>query len=129
MSGTVSMAAAAKKFKFGWYGDNGLGEKLIQAILAGRKTATCSPIYDPEDGELKEGDQLTLTDKHGRARATLVVTRVETRAFGKFDDALAACEGSTLEELRERVRFANGREIRPDEEMRLVYFKLVSRSA
>lgn len=120
------MMAAAKKFKFGWYGDGGLGERLIQSILAGRKTATCSPIYDPEDAELKAGDRLELTDKHGKVRGTLVVTRIETRPYKSFDEALAYCEGGTLAELKERIRFANGRDIRPDEEMRIVHFMVFS---
>ena len=42
-----------KRFRFGWYGDGGLGEKMIQAIMAGRKTATACPAYDPEDADLK----------------------------------------------------------------------------
>ena len=119
------MVETAKTFKFGWFGDGGLGEQLIQAILSGRKTATSCPAYDPEDADLRVGDRLELTDKHGRARAQLVVTGIELRAWGGFDEALAAREGTTLSELREKMRFANGREIRPEEEMRVVFFKLV----
>jgi len=120
---------ASKRFKFGWFGDGGLGERLIQKILAGRKTATCCPSYDPDDADLKEGDQLELTDKHGRPRARLVVTKVELRSFESFDDALAQAEGGTLEELKENMRFANGREIKGDEEMRVLYFKISSPEA
>lgn len=114
-----------KRFRFGWYGDGGLGERMIQTILAGRKTATSCPAYDPEDAELKAGDELQLVDKHGTARASLVVTLVEIRPFGSFDEALASAEGVTLDELREKMNFANGRAIRPDEEMRVVHFRLV----
>ena len=42
---------------------------MIQAILAGRKTATACPAYDPEDADLKTGDELQLVDKHGNVRA------------------------------------------------------------
>ncbi|MBI3551443.1 MAG: ASCH domain-containing protein [Elusimicrobia bacterium] len=118
-------AQNAKKFKFGWYGDGGLGEKLIEAIASGRKTATSCPAYDPEDAGLKVGDKLDLTDKHGKVRANLVVTNIELRPFGSFDDKLAAREGTTLEELKRSTSFANGREIRPEEEMRVIYFELV----
>lgn len=114
-----------KPFKFGWFGDGGLGERLISHILAGRKTATSCPAYDPEDADLKAGDALRLMDKHGKTRASLVVTGIELRPFGKFDEALAAREGTTLPELLESTKFANGRELRPDEEMRIVHFQLV----
>ncbi|UPT72937.1 MAG: ASCH domain-containing protein [Elusimicrobiota bacterium] len=114
-----------KRFRFGWYGDGGLGEKMIQAILAGRKTATACPAYDPEDADLKVGDDLQLVDKHGNVRARLVVTIVELRSFGSFNDDLAQREGVTLAELKEKMNFANGRTIRDDEEMRVVHFRVV----
>jgi uncharacterized protein YhfF len=116
-----------KRFRFGWYGDGGLGEKMIQAIMAGRKTATACPAYDPEDSDLKVGDELQLVDKHGTVRAQLVVTIVELRNFGSFNDDLAQREGVTLPELKEKLNFANGRQIRDDEEMRVVHFRMVQR--
>lgn len=118
------MVETKKRFKFGWFGDGGLGERLIQKILTGQKTATSCPAYDPEDADLRAGDLLELTDKHGRARAILQVSQVELRSFGSFDEALAQAEGTTLHELKEHTRFANGRELRDDEEMRVVYFAL-----
>lgn len=118
-----------KRFRFGWYGDGGLGERMIQTILAGRKTATSCPAYDPEDADLKAGDELQLLDKHGSVRAQLVVTEVELRTFGSFDEALAAAEGVTLAELKEKMNFANGRQIRDDEEMRVVHFRLLKAAA
>lgn len=113
-----------KRFRFGWYGDGGLGERMIQTILAGRKTATSCPAYDPEDADLKPEDELQLLDKHGSVRGQLIVTLVEIRPFGSFDDALAEKEGVSLPELREKMSFANGRAIRDDEEMRVVHFRL-----
>lgn len=114
-----------KPFRFGWFGDGGLGERLILAILDGRKTATTCPAYDPEDAELKIGDVLQLTDKHGKSRGTLVVTNVELRPFKTFDDRLASRVGCTLGELVDNAKFANGREMRPDEEMRVIHFEVV----
>jgi uncharacterized protein YhfF len=114
-----------KPFRFGWFGDGGLGERLILAILDGRKTATTCPAYDPEDAELKAGDVLQLTDKHGKARGTLVVTNIELRPFKSFDDRLALRVGCSLPELVDNAKFANGREMRPDEEMRVVHFEVV----
>lgn len=118
-----------KRFRFGWYGDGGLGEKMISAILSGRKTATACPAYDPEDSELKADDELQLVDKHGNERARLVVTLVELRSFGTFDEALAREEGVTLAELKEKMNFANGRSIRNDEEMRVVHFRVLRTGA
>ena len=117
-----------KRFRFGWYGDGGLGERMIQTILAGRKTATSCPAYDPEDADLKAGDELQLVDKHGASRGQLVVTLVELRPFGSFDEPLALKEGVTLPELKDKMNFANGRQLREDEEMRVVHFRLVRSS-
>jgi uncharacterized protein YhfF len=113
-----------KRFRFGWYGDGGLDERMIQTILAGRKTATSCPAYDPEDADLKTGDELQLTDKHGTVRGQLIVTLVEVRPYGGFDEELAAKEGVGLSELKEKMIFAHGRLIREDEEMRIVHFHL-----
>ena len=119
-------STGVKRFRFGWYGDGGLGEKMIQSILSGRKTATACPAYDPEDADLKAGDELELVDKHGHVRGHLVVVVVELRPFSSFDEALAAREGVTLAELKEKLNFANGRQIRDSEEMRVVHFRTVS---
>jgi len=114
-----------KPFKFGWFGDGGLGERLIQLILEGRKTATICPDYDPVDSDLKAGDALDLQDKHGKSRGSLVVLCVEKRRLDQVDDALAAAVGLPLVDLRESLRFANGRELRPDEELRVTFFRFV----
>lgn len=116
---------ALKPFKFGWYGDGNLGERLIEKIIAGKKTATSCPAYDPEDADLKVGDKLELLDKTGKSRGILVVTGTELRPFGKFDAELAGREGTTLKELQDSLQFANGREITPDEEMRIIHFEVV----
>ena len=118
-----------KRFRFGWYGDGGFGERMIQTILAGRKSATSCPAYDPEDADLRQGDELELVDKHGAVRGHLVVVRVEERPFGSFDDELARAEGVTLDELRQKMCFANGRQIKDDEEMRVVHFRLLKAAA
>lgn len=117
-------AEPLRPYRLGWYGDDGLGEKLISAVLSGRKTATAAPSYDPEEG--KAGDLLSLVDKGGKKHGTLRITVVELRRFGDFDEALAAKLGTTLAEVRRLTSFANSRPIRPDEEMRITYFELVS---
>lgn len=116
-------ASPLRPYRIGWYGDDGLGERLIQAVLDGRKTATAAPAYDPEEG--KEGELLNLVDKGGKVRGTLRITRVELRPFSTFDDALAAKLGAPLEEIRKMTSFANSRPLGPEEEMRVTYFELV----
>ncbi len=120
------MSSEPKRFfRFGWYGDDGLGEKLIANILAGRKTATAAPSYDPEDG--KVGEVLPLADKGGKVYGVVRITSVEYRPFGEFDEALAAKLGAPLEQIRSLTSFANSRPIRPEEEMRITHFELVSK--
>lgn len=120
--------ARAKPFVFGWEGDGGLGHGLIRAVLAGEKTATSGPASDPEDADVEAGDLLELRDMEGRPRGLLLATAVELRSFASFDDALAAAEGATLEELRSGTAFANGRAIPPDETMRVIRFRLLERA-
>lgn len=119
------MVETKKPFKFGWFGDGGLGERLIQLILDGRKTATICPDYDPVDSDLKAGDALDLQDKHGKSRGMLVVIAVEHRRLDQVDEMLATHVGMPLADLRESLRFANGRELRPDEMLRVTFFRLV----
>lgn len=114
-----------KVFQYGWAGDGGLGEMMIQTILAGRKTATISPAYDSKAADRVVGDELPLLDKHGNVRGRVLVTAVEIRLFGALDDALAAAAGLTLSDLKEKLDFANGRRIKDDEEMRVVHFRLL----
>ncbi|TBR21592.1 ASCH domain-containing protein [bacterium] len=116
-------ARPLRPYRIGWYGDDGLGERLIQAVLEGRKTATAAPSYDPEEGA--EGELLALVDKGGKRRGTLRITRVELRRFSDFDEPLAARLGAPLADIKAMTSFANSRPIGPDEEMRVTYFELV----
>lgn len=119
------MVAAAKRFKFGWFGDGGHGVRVLQKILSGKKRATACLAYEPEDSEVKVGDTLELVDKHGRVYGTVLITRIDIRPYGGFDEAVAAELGHTLEEIRELMRFANGRQPGADEDMRVTYFEIV----
>ena len=112
-----------RPYRIGWFGDEGLGDRLIAAILAGRKTATASPSYDPEEG--KPGDLMSLVDKSGKRHGTLRVTHVELRRFGDFDEPLADKLGAALSDIRALTSFANSRPIGPEEEMRVTHFEVV----
>ena len=122
------MVGSKEKFQLGWFGDNGLGERIIQMILDGRKTATACPIYDPYDAESKVGDRLDLLDKHGRKYGVVEILRIETRRFCDFDAPLIAAEGMSVAELRDLMKLANAHDIRPEEEMRVVHFRLVEKA-
>ena len=119
------MVAAVKRFKFGWFGDGGHGVRVIQKILSGAKRATACLAYEVEDSEVKVGDTLELADKHGRVYGTVLITRIDIRPYGSFDEATARELGHTLDEMRELMRFANGRQPGSDEDMRVTYFELV----
>ena len=111
-------------FRFGWNGDSGLGEYLLEKILAGRKTATTCPSYDPEEGLV--GAVLPLVDKAGKPLGRIRITRVELRPYGSFDQELAqALGGKDVDEVRKMLSFANSRELGPEEEMRVTYFELL----
>lgn len=63
------------KSTFGWEGDDGLGEQLIQQILAGEKTATCAPKSLYSKDELRDvyqtaGQLVTVYDKHDNPRCS-----------------------------------------------------------
>ena len=113
------------KYKFGWHGDGGLGERLIQSILIGKKTASVCPAYDPVDADVKEGQEVLLIDKNGGTRGVLRITRVEHRPFAELDETIADCDGLSLADLKDKLHYANSRNIRPEEEMRIVYFELI----
>ncbi|MCY8315514.1 ASCH domain-containing protein [Bacillus vallismortis] len=87
------------KSTFGWEGDDGLGEQLIQQILAGEKTATCAPKSLYSKDELSEvyqtaGQLVTVYDKDGNPRCNIKVTDVFETTFGAPDMRLVKGEGN-----------------------------------
>ena len=115
-----------RRFKFGWYGDNNLGERLISMVLEGTKTASVCPAYDPQDADIVAGEKMLLVDKHNRVRGTLLVTQIEHRLLRDVDEALATAIGTSLPDLIESLSFANGRELKVEEDLRVTHFKLLS---
>ncbi|MCO4851416.1 ASCH domain-containing protein [Bacillus vallismortis] len=101
------------KSTFGWEGDGGLGEQLIQQILAGEKTATCAPKSLYSKDELSEvyqtaGQLVTVYDKDGNPRCNIKVTDVLETTFGAPDMRLVKGEGNEdrIEEFQEDHRIA-----------------------
>ena len=98
---------------YGWDGDDGLGERLIQRIIDGTKTATCCPKFSMTADELAAahanvGKLVTITNKDGVPRCNIRVVAVFETTFGDPDPSLLKGEGSTREEFRENHRRAWG---------------------
>lgn len=101
------------KSTYGWEGDDGLGEQLIQQILAGEKTATCAPKSLYSKDELSyvyqtAGQLVTVYDKHDNPRCNIKVTDVFETTFGAPDMRLVKGEGNgdRIEEFQEDHRVA-----------------------
>lgn len=83
---------------FGWEGDEGLGEFLIQQIIKGEKTATCAPKEAYTVEELEEtwsmvGNYATVRDKYGNAHCNIYTKEVFETSFGNPDPRLVEGEG------------------------------------
>jgi len=87
---------------FGWDGDGGIGETLIDQILAGEKWATCGFKADYSAEELKAtydgvGRVFSARSATGRPRAVIRVTDVFECPFGAPDPRLVAGEGDGVD--------------------------------
>lgn len=88
----------AREVRFGWQGDEGLGDRLVEQIIAGVKTATCGFRLAYEEAELEEvltgaGELYAVIDSAGAWRCTIRVTDVFECPFGSPDPRLVAGEG------------------------------------
>jgi len=101
---TVSETVPPQAWSFG--DEPELAERLLDAVLAGDKTATTSAQwdYDAEGAPMPVVGELSiLLDGASHPRALIRTTSVETRAFGEVDEDFAAAEGEddrTLESWR-----------------------------
>jgi uncharacterized protein YhfF len=87
-----------RKMRFGGDNDAGLGERLIQQILDGIKTATCdlkSLCTEQELADLhaQPGWFETVVDNQGNPRCNVRVTAVYETPFGNPDLSLVRGEG------------------------------------
>ncbi len=86
------------KSQFGWAEDNGIGERLIQQILRGEKTATAGPksLYSPDELAVlfeSVGRSSTVIDKNDAPRCNIMILEVFETKFGSPDLKLVAGEG------------------------------------
>lgn len=134
--------------EFGHEGDDGSGERLIRAILDGRKTAAISLAreWELEGGTPGLGTRLPIRDQDGRRWGDVEVTRVVVLPFGQISPDVVNAESAgatTLEEWRaDQRRFYDGCRdetavllgepgwrLTDDEPMTIVWFRLVGNAA
>ena len=94
-----------KTTQFGWTGDGGVGERLIQQIIDGTKTATCTFAAACSAAEAEEirsgrGELYTVTDAGARPRCIIRVTDVFDTTFGNPDARLVHGEGDGSDTAR-----------------------------
>ena len=87
------------RLEFGWPDDGGLGERLVQQILDGYKTATCCPRSDYDAEELAEvvgsvGEVVDVRDGEGETRCRVRMLAVYETTFGLPAPGLVAGEGN-----------------------------------
>ncbi|WP_076543676.1 ASCH domain-containing protein [Halanaerobium kushneri] len=92
------MKVYPNKAIFGWEGDNGIGEMLINQIINGEKTATCSFKIEYTDEELKElyatkGKIVTVVNKEGVPKCNIKILDIFETKFGDPDLRLVKGEG------------------------------------
>ena len=80
---------------FGYPGDGGLGDRLLEAVLAGRKRATSSLAVEYRSGEPlpRVGERLTLVDHDGKEFGTIETTAVRVIPLDEVGDDVAEAEG------------------------------------
>ena len=86
------------QLELGWQGDGGLGVRLIQQVLEGRKTATCGPKSEFTEQALaatmaSKGKIVSVVDPDGRAWCRVRMIDVFETTFGHPDPRLVQGEG------------------------------------
>jgi uncharacterized protein YhfF len=115
-----------RSFAFGDGPD--LADELLELVLKGVKTATCSTEDEPNIS--KPGERWIVLDGHGDPRCVIETTEVTFRRFGDVDAAFAHDEGEgdrSLAYWREAHRRYFGRLGKFSEDMMLMCerFRLV----
>lgn len=96
---------------FGYPGDGGLGDRLITAVLSGRKVATSSLAVQYLNGDQlpRIGEHRLLKDHTGQVHARLETTRVQIVPLHLVTDEVAHDEGEGFHDAAEwraeHVRF------------------------
>jgi uncharacterized protein YhfF len=93
------------------FGDNAaLADELLDLVLAGRKTATCTTPDDPNLSRV--GERWIVLDGQGEPRCLIETTEIRECLFEEVDEAFAYDEGErdgSLESWRRDHRIYFGR--------------------
>ncbi|WP_298339659.1 ASCH domain-containing protein [Ferrimicrobium sp.] len=83
---------------FGYDGDEGLGDRLLAAVLRGEKTATSSLVVEYLSGEPlpRVGQRSELVDHAGRRHGMIETTRVRIIPLDEVGDDVARDESKSL---------------------------------
>ncbi|MGH3095859.1 MAG: ACT domain-containing protein [Streptosporangiales bacterium] len=94
-STNVPAESLGKVMSFGYEGDDGLGDRLLAAVLRGEKTATSSLAIEYLSGEPlpRVGERLPLVDHKGKAYGTVETTAVTIVPLHLVGDDVARDEG------------------------------------
>lgn len=122
-----------------FWGETADDERLVAAIIAGLKTATCEPKIWAEDPDSDEepaepGEQVAVMSKRGRHLCTIEITETYEVPFGQADEKLVKGEACRdLAQFKEAHRKAWGKDLKREghpltDETVLVaqHFRLVS---
>jgi uncharacterized protein YhfF len=94
--------------EFGYEGDGGLGERIIEHVRTGAKTVSVSLAreWDLEGGPPRVGQRLPMCDRNGHRRGFVEVERVTELPFSAVgqDVVDGEAEVATLDEWRARHR-------------------------
>lgn len=101
-----------------FWGEHADDERLVAAIVAGRKTATCEPKIWAEDPDSDEelaavGERVMVLSKRGRHLCTIEITESYEVPFGRVEDKLVRSEDhADLTRFREVHRKAWSRDLK-----------------
>ena len=110
---------ALRSFAFG--DSPGLADKLLDLVIKGVKTATCSTEDEPNTSS--PGERWIVHDGRGTPRCVIETTEISYRRFGEVDAAFAHDEGEgdrSLGNWRDAHRNYFGRLGRFSEDMMLM---------
>jgi uncharacterized protein YhfF len=116
------------EFGLGYPGTE-LRRRLVEAVLAGDKTATAG-LHELADEQTRVGDRFRLEDEMGRARAIVEVTEVQVVPAGEIDVQFARDEGEgfqSVEDWREAHERFFERPIADDTLIHAIRFRVVER--
>jgi uncharacterized protein YhfF len=87
------------EFGLGYPGTD-LRRRLVEAVLAGEKTATAG-LYEPEETPTQLGERYRVEDEHDRPRAIVEVTEVRVVPAGEIDLEFTRDEGEGFESVED----------------------------